>query len=238
MWLTLDIGNSGLKAGLFDEERLVRHQTWPTESRFESELRTWIGEDAVTRIGLSSVVPAISERIRRAGTLTVSHAVNLPFTIEYERPELLGTDRIAAAVAAWMRYGPHAPVVIVDAGTTATIDVVFDGRFLGGTIAPGPLLLMQSLAERTAALPSVPLSMPSGPYGQSTESALQHGVMHGFIDTVQGAIRRTSRALPESPVIVATGGWHLLVADRIAAIDHVMPHLVLRGIREIMRLNP
>ena len=79
--------------------------------------------------------------------------------------------------------------------------------------------------------------MPRGPYGQSTRTALQHGVMHGFVDTVQAAIERTSNALPSPPVVVATGGWSELLAQHIPMIHHTSPHLVLDGIREIMHRN-
>lgn len=241
MWLTLDIGNSTLKAGLFDNGRLIRHRSWLIDDGCEVGLSNWIQKRSITRTGLCSVVPAITERIIDVvdlpSVLVVSSGLELPFDVAYERPDLLGTDRIAAAAAAWVRYGPSAPVVVVDAGTTATVDVIHHGTFLGGSIVAGPSMLVQALAERTAALPIVPLELPNGPYGQSTTSAIQHGVMHGFTDAVQGAILRASSALPSPPVVVATGGWHQMLANCVAAINNVLPHLVLIGIWEIMRLN-
>ncbi|MDE2957639.1 MAG: type III pantothenate kinase [Bacteroidota bacterium] len=242
MWLTLDIGNSGVKAGLFDGPRLVSHQAWPVEAPFESDLLPWFSQYSIDRAGLCSVGPRRPHSWlgwgRRIPVLILSHTLRLPLEIEYTRPELLGTDRIAAAAGAWVQFGRTAPVVIVDAGTTVTIDLVHNGVFLGGTIAPGPALMRNALSDGTASLPSVELKVPAGAYGTDTTSAIQQGVMLGFIDMVTGAIQRASDALPAPPVVVCTGGLHKLLVDQIAAIDHLMPHLVLRGIREIMRLNP
>ena len=241
MWLTVDIGNSTIKCGLFDGSRLVDYRAWPTNEHAISPLLTWIDGCSVVRTGICSVVPAMTELFRSVlnaeSLLQIEPSLDLPIHVDYERPELLGSDRVAAAIAAWTQFGPSGSILIVDAGTTATIDLVHNSTFLGGTIAAGPSILMKALANQTAALPSVPLEMPKGPYGQSTRTALQHGVMHGFVDTVQAAIERTSSALPSPPVVVATGGWSALLAQHIPMIHHTSPHLVLDGIREIMQRN-
>lgn len=242
MWLTLDIGNSAVKAALFDGDRLADDATWLSDGHIEDGLTRWIDHRPVARAGLCSVVPTVAARViallDAESTLVVTSKHHLPFDITYSQPERLGSDRIAAAACAWTLYGNDAPVVVIDAGTTVTIDVVTASGYKGGAIAPGPALLMESLTAGTASLPRAPLKMPLDEFGQSTISALQHGIMHGFIDLVAGAVERASQLLPDRPVIVATGGWHRLLAEYVDAIDHVHPHLVLRGIREIMRLNP
>lgn len=256
MWLTLDIGNSALKGGLFDDEQI--------EHVFHVELSPALREDAaawrarltdelaaftITRIGITSVVPAITAHVKaglRATTDAPAQRIDatcrLPFELDYATPGTLGADRLAAAAAAWTRYGTaHRPmrnVVAIDAGTAVTCEVIArPGRYRGGTIAPGPALMRRALHRGTAQLPDVPLRLPETPIGRSTNEALQAGIMYGTIDSVRGHLRRIRDELDAPPVVVLTGGWQALLHKHVDAVDHVDPHLVLRGIRTLLALN-
>ncbi|MFQ5572290.1 MAG: type III pantothenate kinase, partial [Rhodothermales bacterium] len=169
--------------------------------------------------------------------------MKLPFTLAYETPHTLGTDRLAAAVAAWTMHGltdNHDPrcIVALDAGTAITYDVVDQfGVFRGGAIGAGPQLLNAALSKGTAQLPSVPTELPTTPIGRSTQEALQAGIMYAFLDGVQGLLARIGDTLEDAPFVVATGGWADFLHTHLNAIDHVEPHLVLHGIRILMALN-
>ncbi|RMF60091.1 MAG: type III pantothenate kinase [Bacteroidetes bacterium] len=256
MWLALDIGNSAAKGGFFDGPRLVdtfrlaltRHD--PTEVWVRA-LEEALAARPVARAGIASVVPSLVEPLytvlaRRTPTtpLVVRPTLALPFTLAYQTPHTLGVDRLAAAVAAWTRYG-HAPdgtprsVIALDAGTAVTYDVVeAPGVFRGGPIGAGPALLRQGLATGTAQLPEVPLELPEEVIGRSTREALQAGILYGFLDSVGGMLARLAGRLPPRPFVVATGGWAGWLAAHLDAIDHVDPHLVLRGVYDLMVLNP
>lgn len=253
MWLTLDIGNSRTKGGLFSDEGCL--ETFDVATPLEvvgwqATLRSELGGAAITRAGLTSVVPdrtsgAVEaiDKLYGHSALVVTPWLHLPFSLGYATPETLGTDRLAAAAAAWARYGPDRPVVALDAGTALTYEVVTArGIYLGGIIAPGPHILRDALADGTAQLPSVELSGSPVLVGRSTREALRSGILHGFLDSVKGMLERLEGELANAPnvpppVVVATGGWGAWLAERLDRIHHVDPHLVLYGICELLRLN-
>ena len=263
MWLVLDIGNSGAKGGLFSGE-VLKHTfrlalpAEPSEAVWAEALRAALQAGAlkeapdaasVARVGLASVVPSATPPARAAlcqvtgcRAEVVRPEMTLPFTLAYETPQTLGTDRLAAAAAAWTRYcGPGEGLIVLDAGTALTFEVIdAGGTLLGGAIGAGPDLLRRALRTGTAALPDASLGASLGappPVGRSTQSALQSGIFYSFVDGARGLIDRLAATLGGAPVVVATGGWSALLARHIERIDHVEPHLVLHGIRALMTLN-
>jgi type III pantothenate kinase len=260
MWLTLDIGNSAAKGGLYAGDQLERvfHIDFgPPVFHDADAIDTWmrafraeIGDTSVERVGVASVVPSVMPDVTKALEHMTETAVErlhtdmeLPFELAYRTPETLGIDRLAAAAAAWTAYGgtPASPrsVIAIDAGTAVTLDVITqNGVYEGGIIAPGPALLRGALHDGTAQLPPVPLEWPDRLIGRSTDEALQSGIMNGFVESVRGLLHRLQSTLASPSVVIATGGWRPLLTDQIDAIDHAAPHLVLNGIRVLMALNP
>ena len=255
MWLTLDIGNSAVKGGIFDKDRLCDtfrvslHQA-DAQPSWETTFVTHLQDQLFTRVGCTSVVPSVTPQVTAhvqhltgVKAQVIHHQMHLPFTLAYETPHTLGTDRLAAAAAAWVLYGQTKdqtprPVVALDAGTAVTYEVIDpNGIFRGGTIAAGPTLIRETLARDTAQLPAVPLTVPPTPIGRSTQEALQAGIMYTFLDSVRGMLSRLSDLLGAQPFVVATGGWSTLLHTHLDAIDHIDPHLVLHGIRVLMTLN-
>ena len=254
MHLALDIGNTAVKGGLFDGAALCRTfrlATDPVASvpAYRHALRHHLDGAEIDRVGIASVVPAVTGLVAEAARaetmrlpLVVSAGLALPFAMGYETPETLGTDRIAAAAGAWTRYhdaAPDRPLVVVDAGTAVTIEVVSaDGVFLGGTIGAGPDLVRRALARGTAQLPEIDAVVPKRVVGRSTREALQSGLMWPFLDGVRGLLARTAAELGGAPLVVATGGWGGLLAAHVETVDHVEPDLVLEGVRALLALNP
>ncbi len=249
MTLTLDIGNTAIKGGLFAGEHLARTFRCETDTApptLLAFLRDHLDGSGVERVGVVSVVPPATERLleaieaatgRRASV--ISAATPLPFAVGYGTPETLGSDRVAAVAGAWTRYpdagrGGTRPLVVVDAGTAVTVEVLADGCYLGGAIAAGPDLTRRALARGTAQVPEVEPELPASPIGRSTCEAVQAGVMLPFLDGVQGLLRRTAGALGEAPFVVVTGGWGGWLAARIPEIDRVEPELVLHGVRALV----
>ena len=242
-WLTIDVGNSSTKIGLFSGDDLVKTANGGSAEEVLEIISGWQADTPIVRIGLCSVVPQKSDfllsgikQLFGAPVFRVNSGVNLPLQIGYTPAETLGPDRLAAACyAAHNKAGAH---IIIDAGTAITIDAINENStFLGGVIMPGPVIANLALTNYTAQLPEIPLSLPDGALGHSTVEALRHGIVHGTADAVMGAIIRIREALASTPTITITGGWHSLLADKIpeAQID---PHLVLRGIRLLMQFNP
>ena len=253
MLLTLDVGNSAVKGGLFDGDELVRVFSVSSESiegtgkaaagAWCDALSSPLSGASVEQVGLASVVPATADAVTDAladltdaPVVRVRPSLALPFELAYETPDTLGTDRLAAAAAGWGQYGrtasPPRSVIVVDAGTAVTCEVVHrDGVYQGGTIAAGPVLARQALQAGTAQLPAVPLTLPDAPVGRSTQTALQSGIMWSLVDGVRGMTDRLAGTLPDDPRIVVTGGWGTLLTDHLDRASHHAPHLVLHGIR-------
>ena len=245
MWLTIDIGNSRIKTGLFDKRTLVAADARPWKDSWEAHVEAAVHGNHPERIGICSVVPAkrsrvlaLLERISDAPILDVHPALALPFVLAYRTPETLGADRLAAAAAAWHHYSDGRPTVVIDAGTALTIDALQDETYLGGAIGTGPDLEGRALARGTAALPHITAGNLPPAVGQSTAQAIQSGILYGLIDRVHGSVERLAATLGRQPVVVATGGWHALLKQHLHSINHADPNLVLRGIQLLMALNP
>jgi type III pantothenate kinase len=146
-----------------------------------------------------------------------------------ERPKELGSDLLAAAIATKAAYGT--PAIVVGFGTATTFGAVSrEGEYLGAALAPGIRISIDALVERTAKLPQVALEAPNGPIGRDTVSALQAGIVYGFVGQTEALVRRMRHAIGEDARVVATGGLADVIAKHTTAIDAVEPHLVLQGL--------
>jgi len=256
MLLALDVGNSAVKGAVFDGADLVRvfhldvapSDTPGGDEAWRRALESHLHGVSVDHVGIASVVPSAEpvaqsalSALTGAPVTLVSPDGPLPFRLDYQTPQTLGADRLAAAAAAWMRYGaatedrPARSVLAVDAGTAVTYEVIHrDGVYQGGAIAAGPVLMQRILRSGTAQLPDVPLTFPDRPVGRSTREAMQSGILWGVVDGVAGMIRRLAETLPDDPAVVLTGGWSPTLADRLdvpGVRPHVDAHLVLDGVR-------
>jgi type III pantothenate kinase len=244
MFLALDVGNSAVKGALVEDGEPTRvfsvSVDADTPAAWGEALAPHLGTARVDEVGVASVVPDTADAVatalaaRTGAPITrVRPDMPLPFGLAYETPGTLGADRLAAAAAGWTQFGAASPrsVLVVDAGTAVTCEVVHrEGVYQGGTIAAGPALTRRALRAGTAQLPDAPLTLPDGPVGRSTQTALQSGIMWGLVDGVRGMADRLAATLPDTPVVVLTGGWGALLADPLDA-DHHRPHLVLEGVR-------
>jgi type III pantothenate kinase len=157
--------------------------------------------------------------------------------IQYPRPETIGPDRLANAVAARHHFG--APVVVVDFGTAVTFDVVDRaGRYIGGIIAPGLAAMTDYLHEKTALLPKIRVREIRSLVGKSTEEAMLIGAVHGYrglIHTLLKDLKQDlgSRRLP----VIATGGYAQLMAAKLPDITSVDPLITLEGLRLVWQAH-
>jgi type III pantothenate kinase len=150
--------------------------------------------------------------------------------VRTDRPKELGSDLAAAAIAARALHG--SPLIVIGFGTATTFGAVArDGAFLGAAIAPGIQSSIDALVARTAKLPQVALEAPSSAIGPDTVSALQSGIIFGFVGQTEGIVARMRGELGQDARVVATGGLAEIVARHTLAIDAVEPHLVLEGLR-------
>jgi type III pantothenate kinase len=253
MLLAIDIGNSNVTLGVFEGEQL--RGTWRMATNINEmgdeyaavilTLLTHNGIKAgdVKEAAICSVVPPLAatfeDLLRRYFNITavvVRPGVKTGVRIVYPNPREIGADRIVNCAAAQYLY--HGPVIVVDMGTGTTFDIVSkDGEFIGGVIAPGIAIAAQALYTRTAALPRVELVAPEKAIGTTTVTAMQSGIVYGYIGLVEGLIKRVQNELPEKALVVATGGYAGLIASGTKLIDKVNPDITLVGLRLIYQIN-
>jgi len=191
---------------------------------------------------VSSVVPrknrVIEQTARRTKALWLNSRLPLGIGIDYPKPETIGADRLANAVAVAALY--EYPAVVVDFGTAVTFDIVSERRnYIGGVIAPGLEAVTNFLYQRTALLPKLSLREPPRAVGKSTVEAMLAGAVIGYRGLVREILARIrAEQFPRKKVyVVATGGYARLLARALPEIDVVQPHLTLEGLRIVANLN-
>jgi type III pantothenate kinase len=245
MILLFDIGNTNTHVGLANDKRVLRHTDISTAAfiagKAADQLRRLIGKAELSHAAICSVVPQATPKIQSAiRSLWKLTAVELtPKTlrgvgIDYPKPNTIGPDRLANAVAARHHFG--APVVVVDFGTAVTFDVVdTHGNYVGGIIAPGLAAMTDYLHERTALLPRIKIREVKSPVGKSTEHAMLVGAVHGYRGLVRELIVELKRELKTKQLpVVATGGYAKLIAAKLPEISAVEPDLTLEGLRLVV----
>jgi len=249
MLLAVDIGNSATKFGVFDGDRLTSRFSITTNREISPEgLRHEIGDRLGPKIDAAiacSVVPEIDDAVSRfiadafdikarfvLSTHDVGLTINFPVTTT-------GVDRLVNSFAAAEKYG--VPCVVLSLGTATTLDVVSETReYLGGLIAPGMMVNARALSLATSKLPEVNIKKPPSVVAQTTETAIQSGIVNGHIAMIKGLVERIKKELfsestGQKPMIVATGGFALLIADEVSMIDTVDPDLTLMGLMILYR---
>ena len=247
MILTLDIGNTNIKAALFDEGEMRGSWRISTNHMYTADeyglmLEGLMRHDGfalsdVTGIMISSVVPTVNFTIEHMcrnyfgiEPMSVQPGIKTGINIKYENPRELGSDRIANAVAAYELYG--GPSITIDFGTATSFGVISKrGEFLGGAICPGIKLAADALTDRTAKLPRFELQRPESVIGKNTVANMQSGIVYGYIGQVSYLVERMKREIGEpNAKVIATGGLALLVAGDSNVIDVLDGLLTLKGL--------
>ena len=241
MILLFDIGNTHTHLGLATAGRVVKQANIPTAalagSKADSLVRRFTGREQLVGAALCSVVPRATPFVRQlAASRTLPLLELTPKTvrgigIDYPKPETIGPDRLANAIAARQHYG--VPVVVVDFGTAVTFDVVDrKGKYVGGIIAPGLAAMTDYLHDRTALLPRIRIREIQAVIGRNTEEAMLIGAVHGYRGLIKELIRELKRELACRKLpVVATGGYARLLAAKVPEITDVEPNLTLEGLR-------
>ncbi len=257
MLLAIDVGNTNIVLGVFDDGGLV--QSWRLQTvreRTSDELGLLVdGLFAHSRIErvkirgviLGSVVPPLTSTLRAmihryfgVAPLIVEPGVNTGMHILYDNPSEVGADRIVNAVAAYEKFGKglDRPLIVVDFGTATTLDAITaKGEYLGGAICPGVQISADALFQRAARLPRIDVRKPARVVGRTTVGAMESGLFYGYVGMVEGLVRRMSDELGGNAVCVATGGLADVIAPETDLIQHVDGDLTLHGLRIVWERN-
>jgi type III pantothenate kinase len=252
----IDIGNTRTKAALFSKGELVLKETWDKPAVDAFEKMTY--NQTLQNIILSSTanVPAAFEQHleEKFRYIRLDTETPLPITIIYQTPHTLGKDRIAAAVGADCLF-PDENVLVIDAGTCITLDMVTaNSEFIGGNISPGVDMRLKAMHHFTSKLPLVERSersmageqsaiatsptLTSIPHflGDSTESAIRNGGELGALMEITGFMEKCRRRFKPLKVVF-TGGDADFFVKNIKTKIFANPNLVLIGLNKILQYN-
>lgn len=249
MLLTLDIGNTSITIGIFDDDEFVGIKRIPSNIHFSKAkyvelLRDAAGEIKVSGCIIASVVNGLDKVLYEAvgsvfGIESVILNPNLDIGIQLRLKDNneIGADRIANGVAVYGMY--KLPAIVVDFGTANTFDIVnAKGEFIGGVIAPGINTQLTSLSKCTSKLPKLDAAISETAIGDNTLDAILSGVIRGTACMVEGLISQCEQELGEKATIIATGGNCQLVARYMnRKFDSVNPILTLQGLKALYKRN-
>lgn len=240
MILTIDVGNTNIVYGLFEGPKLVA--TWRTQTA-PYIFRKIKGN--ISKVIVASVVPAVDRKLAKdikkqyGFAPRFVSAADIPLIkVKLSDKKSIGADRVVNALAAYTLY-KH-PALIIDFGTATTFDYISaKGEYLGGAIAPGITLARDTLHQRTAKLPAVPIVAPKRVVGRSTIEALQSGLVFGYVAMIEGMVKRIKDEYPNKGNsnarinVIATGGLAKLICKYTPVVDIIDPDLTLKGLRII-----
>ena len=237
MQLIIDVGNTRVKAAIFDHDSMVAKKVI-TLPEFTKDFGDFVSEYPVKKAIISSVGRLSKEQARsvqlRFPTVLLSHTTQLPFINDYGTPETLGVDRMAL-VAAFAKAYSGKNGLIIDAGTCITYDYInAAGHYKGGAISPGIRLRYNALHDLTANLPLLETQMPETIVGDSTETAIHSGVMVGVVKEIDGVIEQYKHDFDVDTVIL-TGGDTEILSKRLKNSIFAHSNFLMEGLNYILR---
>jgi type III pantothenate kinase len=254
MLLCIDVGNTNIVMGVFDQEKIIGHWRVRTEKDTTSDelgilicnlfQTSGIKMDGVNGIIISSVVPpllntleGLSKRYFNIKPMVVGRGLKTGMPIRYDNPKEVGADRIVNSVAAYEKY--RCGLIIVDFGTATTFDCVTpEGEWIGGAISPGVFISSEALFSRTSKLPRIEIfSAPKNVIAKDTISAMNVGILYGYAGLVDGIITRIKKEMGHEVKVVATGGIAPLIAKETATIDIIDENITLEGLKILYERN-
>lgn len=253
MILAVDIGNSNIVIGCFDNDKILFIERLSTNQQCTS-LEYVISVKNILEINhtdvgsiegciISSVVPSVTqtvkdalERLTHSHVMTVGPGIKTGLKIMLDNPVQLGSDRVADAVAAVNNY--PVPLIIIDMGTATTVSVIDrDKNYLGGMIIPGLRVSLDSLTMRTSQLPKIGIEPPKKVIGANTVECMKSGIIYYSAAGIDGAIERIEEALGSKCTVVSTGGLANKIIPHCKRDIVIDEQLLLKGLMIIYNKN-
>lgn len=236
MLLVFDVGNTNMVLGIYEGTELKNYWRISTDKAKTSDEYGMlinnlfqydnVDKNSIKDIIISSVVPNVMHSLENfcvkyfnKQPLIVGPGIKTGLNIKYDNPKQVGADRIVNAVAAIEKY--KSPMIIIDFGTATTFCAISEkGEYLGGTIAPGIKISSEALFQRASKLPRVELLKPGMTICKNTVSAMQSGIIYGYVGLVDKIIAMMKKELGNDDIkVIATGGLSSLIASETDSID-------------------
>ena len=252
MILTVDIGNTNVKFGVFDKNNLVNSfrlsaSAGMTSDEYGHNLKSILSYNNTSYDFSGAIISSVNPNLN----YTIEHMVNYYFkvkpmiagsglktgiNIKYDNPKELGSDRVMACVGAYYSYG--GPFILIDFGTATTFNAVNEkGDFLGGAISFGLKSTADALSKSAAKLPNVDLIKPEKAIGKTTINGMQSGIINGFIGSVEYLAEAIKSEMGGEVKVIVTGGLSEVICSSSKIVDVVDRALILKGLNRVYQLN-
>lgn len=240
MNLVLDVGNSYLKMAVFDNNKLHQRELLKANINLASFLKTIKSMPDIINVIVSSVsvlnVDIYNYLNDNYKLIELNNQLKFPFENCYHTPNTLGEDRLALAAAASFYYS-NKNVLIIDAGTCITYDLINDSnQYLGGGISPGIEMRYKSLNYYTSKLPLLDSKNDSELIGTNTKKSIQSGVINGVISEIDGIIRQYMMEFDDLTVVL-TGGDSEFLSIRLKNSIFANSNFLLEGLNHLLQFN-
>lgn len=253
MILAIDIGNTNIVLGCFDDDRIILRERISTNHtatviEYAATIKTAfemhnINTKDVTGAIISSVVPAVTNTVKSAiekfigsKVLVIGPGIKTGLSIVIDNPSQLGSDLVVDAVAGLSEY--PVPMIIIDMGTATTLSVINSQKeYIGGMIVPGLAISHDALISRTSQLSKIALEKPKKVIGSNTVDCIKSGLLYGNAGMLDGLIDRINENLGEKCTVVATGGLSTIITPLCRNEITVDEDLLLKGLKVIYNKN-
>lgn len=254
MVLAVDIGNTNIVIGCFQDDKIIFVERISTNQTgtvlefavsFKSVFEIYgLNSHDVEGSILSSVVPSITgvvrqavEKITRKNCMVVGPGIKTGLKIAIDNPAQLGSDMAIGAVAALAQY--NGPLTLIDMGTATTVSVINEkNEFIGGMIMPGIAISMDALYNKTAQLPKIAFEPPKKKIGRNTVDCMKSGMIYGFAGSIDGLLDHIEDELKMPVTAIATGGLAEIIIPNCRRKNIILDDtLLLKGMRILYLKN-
>ncbi len=253
MILAIDIGNTNIVIGCFDDNKIIFRERLSTNHtatvlEYVVTIKTAfemndIQKEDITGAIISSVVPAVTNTVKTAvekylniNSLIIGPGIKTGLSIMIDNPSQLGSDLVVDAVAGISEY--PTPLIIIDMGTATTVSVIDKNKqYIGGMIIPGLAVSHDALISRTSQLSKIAFETPKKVIGSNTVDCIKSGLLYGNAGMLDGLIERINDELKEKCTVVATGGLSTVIAPLCKHDIIIDEDLLLKGLMKIYAKN-
>lgn len=249
MLIVIDIGNTNITMGLFDQDKLVDNYRLTTKMQRTSDeygfmLQSFLQASHVDGkeiedVIISSVVPKVMhsfinsiKKYLHKDPIIIGPGIKTGVLIKIDNPKELGADRLVDAVAAFHLY--HEDCLVIDFGTATTFDIITkNGEFIGGVTAPGIGISANALSMQAAKLPEIEIKKTDTIIGKNTVSSMQSGVFYGYLGLTNHIITSIKKEYGKPLKVISTGGLGRMIFNETSLIDIYDPDLTFKGLKII-----
>jgi type III pantothenate kinase len=240
MLLAIDVGNTRIKAAVFEASTLLEVLAFTKEELQQKVTIILLKHPKINDIVVASVGNTSHSDFNflknKATIHLISHESKFPFKNLYATPTTLGIDRMVLATGATQKF-PNQNRLIIDAGTCITYDFVDDkNQYHGGAISPGIRLRYEALNQFTSKLPLLTKSYPDNFIGNSTSESIHTGVIMGTIMEIDGFIEEYKSQYAKF-IIILTGGDAEFLAKRLKNTIFAHSNFLLESLNQTFQYN-